>query len=128
MNARESVTWDTVALEEVLMMKEWGKWARQDGGNGLVYPRWVREIRGNYEEEKAYADIGGIDEDYAVLLDRLIASLDDWNWKCILVELYVYRNNVSSLSRILRKNRHDVRQARDAALGFLYGALTAKSA
>ena len=121
---KDSLELSTEFLEETLLMREWGQWARQ--GSGKVYPGWVNKIKPGYRESPKEM-IMDIDDDKGLLIDGMIATLDSRS-KVILVEIYVNKCAINKLQRILHTTRHIIRQRRDTALGVLYGMLRYKTA
>ena len=110
---------DTQTLEETLMIRSWGYWAKD--ASEKKYPGWVYRM-----EKDAWRTISNppppIKEDYAAELDQKIAKLPD-RQKAVLIGLYVARRGVNELARVLSTTKYVISNERDAALYLLYGAL-----
>ena len=112
-------TLDIQTLEDTLMMRSWGVWAKDTSNRR--YPGWVYQIEKDAWRVEANPP-PTIDEDYAMELDQKIAQLPD-RQKAVLIGLYVARRGLMDMTRVLRTTKRVVQDERAAALNILYGAL-----
>lgn len=112
-------TLSTDVLEDTLMIRSWGYWARESSAG--KYPPWVYEMQKDYNRELQPRP-DPISEEYAARLDLMIARLPE-RQKAVLIGLYVGFIGVNELARKMNTTKYAIRNERDAALHILYGAL-----
>ena len=114
----------TNELEDILMLWEFGKWAKNTSqGPVLAMPSWVREIKSRPDEEVSLRRyIGDIDEDYALELDRHISELRERN-RGVIYLYYVQNRTWRDVAKILKSSVRTVRTERDIAISILAGRL-----
>ena len=119
---------DAPTLENVLLMREWGKWAR-NGANprlGFARPGWINQIKQNYDDENKFNDLDellpDIDNDYGLLIDKCLLQLPEYT-RYLMVLYYQQRISLNRIARLLGKSRQRVSTDRDCALSALYGFL-----
>ena len=111
-------------LEDDLLMWSWGRWARE--GEGKSYPAWVVLMLEGYRETGNY--LPPITDDYAMKLDRIIATLEPKIIKKTVFAIYYGGTSLSSLSVAQRRSKVAIAKDRDYALAYIQGALAASQA
>lgn len=128
MNAQAALT--TGSLESTLLMREWGKWARNvEGGRlGFIRPGWVNQIRQGYREEDNDPDeyLPDISDEYGLHIDDCLLELDTYS-RTLMVLYYEKRVSLNNLAKILKKSKQRISTDRDCALSALYGLVRGKS-
>lgn len=107
-------------LEDDLLMWSWGRWARE--GEGRSYPAWVVLMLEGYRETGNY--LPPITDDYAMKLDRIIATLEPTIIKKTVFAIYYGGKSVNALAKAQRRSKESVAKDRDYALGYIHGALS----
>lgn len=116
-------TLNTESVEDLLQIRSWGKWARPHY-IGQKVPGWVHEIISGWRESETTREyIPEINEEYALVLDGMIAKMSE-RTKKVLIGLYVYRIPITRLPKTLRISRYVIDREREAGLWYLYGALS----
>lgn len=125
------VSLNTVSLENALLMREWGKWARNAQTTRLGFGRqpWVAEIPSSYVDDNNDADecLPDISDEYGMLIDRALLALDAYS-RTLIVLYYQRRVGLNRIAKILHKSRQRIATDRDCALSALYGLALAESA
>lgn len=119
------------SLENALLMREWGKWARNAelDNLGFARPSWVAEVATKYPESSKDVDecLPDISDEYGLLVDRCLSGMQDYS-RSLIVLYYERRLGLNNIARILKKSRQRVSTDRDCALSALYGMVLAESA
>ena len=122
---------NTGSLESILLMREWGKWARNvEGINlGFARPNWINEISQNYAKDEVDPDecLPNIDDKYGLFIDGCLLELDTYS-RYLMVLYYEKRISLNRIAKILRKSKQRISTDRDCALSALYGYTLAKTA
>lgn len=123
MNA-SAVNLNVSSLEQTLMMESWGKWARHADIPRLGFKRqpWVQHMKTEYADEDLDAGIPDIDPDFAMLVDRSLAALNEYS-RNLLVLYYQRKIGLNRIAKVLGKSRQRVSTDRDCALSALYGLM-----